>query len=97
MRPIDAIGEEAARLGIDDILYDCVRRPDAFMNRLHFPLQGDRTPEDAIVGFLEASQPRIHRAGARLGRVLSPLRAGVGRGPRSAGRCATAQARVAAG
>ncbi len=62
-----AIGEEAARLGIDDILYDYVRRPDAFMDRLHFPLQGNRTPEDAIVGFLEASQPRIHRAGARLG------------------------------
>ncbi|HJR88403.1 MAG TPA: putative glycoside hydrolase, partial [Acidimicrobiia bacterium] len=43
-----AIGEEAARLGIDDILYDYVRRPDAFMDRLHFPLQGNRTPEDAI-------------------------------------------------
>ncbi|HJU50934.1 MAG TPA: putative glycoside hydrolase [Acidimicrobiia bacterium] len=62
-----AIGEEAARLGVDDILYDYVRRPDAFMDRLHFPLQGDLTPEDAIVGFLEASQPRIHSAGARLG------------------------------
>ena len=62
-----AVGEEAARLGVDDILYDYVRRPDAFMDRLRFPLQGDETPEDAIIGFLEASQPRIHAAGARLG------------------------------
>ncbi|MGH8957523.1 MAG: putative glycoside hydrolase, partial [Acidimicrobiia bacterium] len=62
-----AIGEEAARLGVDDILYDYVRRPDAFMDQLRFPLQGEQTPEDAIVGFLEASQPRVHAAGARLG------------------------------
>lgn len=62
-----AIGEEAARLGVDDILYDYVRRPDAFMNQLRFPLQGGQSPEDAIVGFLEASRPRIHAAGARLG------------------------------
>jgi hypothetical protein len=62
-----AIGEEAARLGVDDILYDYVRRPDAYMDQLRFPLQGDQAPDDAIVGFLEASQPRIHAAGARLG------------------------------
>jgi hypothetical protein len=62
-----AIGEEAARLGVDDILYDYVRRPDAFMNQLRFPLQGELTPEDAIIGFLEESRPRIHAAGARLG------------------------------
>ncbi|HJQ96283.1 MAG TPA: putative glycoside hydrolase [Acidimicrobiia bacterium] len=62
-----AIGEEAARLGVDDILYDYVRRPDAYMDQLRFPLQGNQTAEDAIVGFLEASEPRIHAAGARLG------------------------------
>ncbi|MGH8925762.1 MAG: putative glycoside hydrolase [Acidimicrobiia bacterium] len=62
-----AIGEEAARLGVDDILYDYVRRPDAFMDQLRFPLQGSQTPEDAIIGFLQESQPRIHAAGARLG------------------------------
>ena len=62
-----AIGEEAARLGVDDILYDYVRRPDAFMDQLRFPLQGDTTPEDTIVAFLEKSYPRIHAAGARLG------------------------------
>jgi len=62
-----SIGEEAARLGVDDILYDYVRRPDAFLDRLRFPLQGGQSPEDAILGFLAESQPRIHAAGARLG------------------------------
>lgn len=62
-----AIGEEAARHGVDDILYDYVRRPDAFIEQLRFPLQGNSTPEDTIVAFLEESQPRIHAAGARLG------------------------------
>ena len=62
-----AIAEEAARLGVDDILYDYVRRPDAFMDQLHFPLQGELTPEDAVLRFLEESRARIHAAGARVG------------------------------
>lgn len=62
-----SIAEEAARLGVDDVLYDYVRRPDAFLDQLRFPLQGEQTPEEAILGFLEASQPRIHAAGARVG------------------------------
>ena len=62
-----AIAEEAAILGVDDILYDYVRRPDQFLETMRFPGQGDHTPEDAIVGFLEESLPRVHAAGARLG------------------------------
>ena len=62
-----SIGEEAARLGVDDVLYDYVRRPDAFLDQLRFPLQEEQTPEDAILAFLAESQPRIHAAGARLG------------------------------
>lgn len=62
-----AIAEEAARLGVDDILYDYVRRPDQFLETMQFPGQGDLSPEDAIVGFLAESLPRIHAAGARLG------------------------------
>lgn len=62
-----SIGEEAARLGVDDVLYDYVRRPDAFLDQLRFPLQGEQTPEQAILGFLAESQPRIHAAGARVG------------------------------
>ncbi len=62
-----AIAEEAGRLGVDDILYDYVRRPDRFLETMQFPGQGDLTPEDAIVGFLTESLPRVHAAGARLG------------------------------
>jgi hypothetical protein len=62
-----AIAEEAAVLGVDDILYDYVRRPDQFLETMEFPGQGDLGPEDAIVGFLAESLPRVHAAGARLG------------------------------
>jgi hypothetical protein len=62
-----AIAEEAARLGVDDILYDYVRRPDQFLDTMRFPGQGDASPEDAIIGFLTESLPRVHAAGARLG------------------------------
>ena len=62
-----AIAEEAARLGVDDILYDYVRRPDQFLDTMRFPGQGDLSPEDAIFEFLAESLPRIHAAGARLG------------------------------
>jgi hypothetical protein len=62
-----AIAEEAAVLGVDDILYDYVRRPDQFLETMQFPGQGDLSPEDAIVGFLAESLPRVHAAGARLG------------------------------
>ena len=62
-----ALAEEAARLGVDDILYDYVRRPDQFIETMRFPGQGDASPEDAIVGFLAESIERVHGAGARLG------------------------------
>jgi len=62
-----ALAEEAARLGVDDILYDYVRRPDQFIDTMRFPGQGDTITEDAIVGFLAESLSRVHAAGARLG------------------------------
>lgn len=62
-----ALAEEAALLGIDDILYDYVRRPDENLARMQFPGQGDADPGDAIIAFLEASITRIHEAGARMG------------------------------
>ena len=62
-----AIAEEAARLGVDDILYDYVRRPDQFLELMRFPGQGEESPEDVIVAFLEESRDRVHAAGARLG------------------------------
>lgn len=62
-----ALAEEAARLGVDDILYDYVRRPDSYLETMRFPGQGDRSPEDAIVDFLRLSEERVRAQGARLG------------------------------
>jgi hypothetical protein len=62
-----ALAEEAARMGIDDVLYDYVRRPDENIERMRFPGQGSAVPADTIVGFLEASLSRVRAAGARLG------------------------------
>ncbi len=61
-----ALAEEAVRLGVDDILYDYVRRPDHDIADMVFPGQ-DASPEDAIVDFLAESEERIHAAGGRLG------------------------------
>jgi hypothetical protein len=60
-----ALAEEAAELGVDDIMYDYVRRPDDYLENMKFPGQ-DRPPEDAIIDFLDVSQQRVHAAGARL-------------------------------
>lgn len=59
-----ALAEEAARLGVDDIMYDYVRRPDT-LSELVYPGQ-DGPPEDAIISFLSESYDRVDGAGARL-------------------------------
>ncbi|HLU53792.1 MAG TPA: putative glycoside hydrolase [Acidimicrobiia bacterium] len=59
-----ALAEEAARLGVDDIMYDYVRRPDT-LNEIVYPGQ-EGEPEDAIVSFLAESRERVHAAGARM-------------------------------
>jgi len=57
---------EAARAGVDEILYDYIRRPEG-------PLEGMRAPglkgsaEDSIVEFLAESHPRLRRAGVLQG------------------------------
>lgn len=60
-----ALAEEAASLGVDDILYDYVRRPDT-LQELVYP-GADGTPSDAIVSFLADTAPRVKAQGARLG------------------------------
>ena len=60
-----ALAEEAAELGVDDIMYDYVRRPDDYIENMLFPGQ-DRDPREAIIDFLDVSQQRVHAAGARL-------------------------------
>ncbi|MBA3844093.1 MAG: polysaccharide deacetylase family protein [Actinobacteria bacterium] len=56
----------AARAGIDDVLYDYVRRPDGPLASMSFPgLTG--TPGSAIVGFLSDSQRALARYRTYLG------------------------------
>lgn len=61
------LAEEAARAGVDDILYDYVRRPEGRLSSMRFPgLQGE-DPAPAVVGFLAASRERLEPLGARQG------------------------------
>jgi peptidoglycan/xylan/chitin deacetylase (PgdA/CDA1 family) len=56
----------AAKLGVDDILYDYVRRPDGPLDSMVFPgLTG--TPERAIVEFLAESRAALAPTGAFVG------------------------------
>lgn len=60
------IAEEAAKAGIDDILYDYVRRPDGDLRNLKMPgLKG--SPERAIVGFVRDTNERLEPYGTKLG------------------------------
>jgi hypothetical protein len=53
-----AIAVNAAKLGVDDILYDYVRRPDGPISSMRFPgLRGD--PANAIVRFLRESRQAL--------------------------------------
>lgn len=63
-----ALAEEAARLGVDDVMFDYVRRPDT-LQELVYPGQ-EGSPEDAIVNFLALSHERVGAAGARLGAAV---------------------------
>ncbi|HZB76650.1 MAG TPA: putative glycoside hydrolase [Solirubrobacteraceae bacterium] len=61
-----ALARAAAKLGVDEILYDYVRRPDGPLSSMRFPgLQG--TPEAAIVGFLRESRKALAGTNALLG------------------------------
>ncbi|MGI8774027.1 MAG: putative glycoside hydrolase [Actinomycetota bacterium] len=60
------IAEEAARIGIDDILYDYVRRPDGPLKNLKIPgLKG--SPERSIVAFVRETAKRLEPHGTKLG------------------------------
>lgn len=60
------IAEEAARLGVDDILYDYVRRPDGPIENMRLPgLTG--SPEDGVAGFLTESRARLRPLGVYQG------------------------------
>jgi hypothetical protein len=53
-----AIAVAAAKLGVDDVLYDYVRRPDGPLSSMRFPgLKG--TPEESIASFLAETQKAL--------------------------------------
>lgn len=60
------IAEEAARAGIDDILYDYVRRPDGALSGFLFPGL-DTSPESAITAFVKQTEERLRPYGTKLG------------------------------
>ena len=61
-----AVAVAAAELGVDDILYDYVRRPDGPLDTMAFPgLEGEI--DDAIVGFLAESREALRPHGTFVG------------------------------
>jgi len=61
-----AVAVAAAKLGVDEILYDYVRRPDGPEEAMMYPgLRG--TPEQAIVRFLAESRAALAGTGALVG------------------------------
>lgn len=60
------IAVAAAKLGVDDILYDYIRRPDGPLDTMVFPgFEGD--PADAIVSFLGESRKSLAKTETLLG------------------------------
>ncbi|HVM39520.1 MAG TPA: putative glycoside hydrolase, partial [Acidimicrobiia bacterium] len=54
---------EAVKAGVDDVLYDYVRRPDGLIETMKIPgLEGD--PIDSVVEFMAKSHGEIRRLGA---------------------------------
>ena len=61
-----AIAVEGAEAGVDDILYDYIRRPEGDVDSMRFPgIEG--TPEDEIVSFLAESQGPVRAERAIIG------------------------------
>ncbi len=57
---------EAARLGVDHILWDYIRRPDGAVSHMHF--EGlDGTPEDGIVAFTQTADQHLAPLGVQHG------------------------------
>jgi hypothetical protein len=63
------VAEEAAKRGVDDILYDYIRRPDGPLETMRFPeLKGGA--QASIVSFLGEARDRLEPTGAFLGASL---------------------------
>jgi hypothetical protein len=60
------IAKEAAAAGVDDILYDYVRRPDGPLENLVIPgIEG--SPEEAVAAFVRESKEQLEPYGVKLG------------------------------
>ena len=74
-----SIAVEAARLGVDEILYDYVRRPDGPIDSMRFPGLPD-SPSDEIIRFLQRTQLALKPTDALLGASIFGIAVGR-RGP----------------
>ncbi|MBI2170036.1 MAG: hypothetical protein HYU28_11150 [Actinobacteria bacterium] len=64
-----ALAVEAVEAGVDDIMYDYVRRPEGDLSEMRIPgLEG--TPEEGVVAFLEESHRELRRLGAFQGAAV---------------------------
>jgi hypothetical protein len=63
-----ALGEEAAKLGFDGIMYDYIRKPEN-TGQVYVGI-GSKTASEAIVDFLAKAAPRIRAAGAQAGAAV---------------------------
>jgi len=62
-----AIAEEAASLGIDDVLWDYLRRPEGRASSIRYAGLDGTDLAPTIVGFLAAAEQRLEPYGARQG------------------------------
>jgi len=63
------VAEEAARGGVDDILYDYIRRPDGPLDTMRFPAMKGGA-QASIVSFMGEARRRLEPTGAFLGASL---------------------------
>lgn len=64
-----ALAVEAARAGVDDIMYDYVRRPEGDLEGMMIPgLDGD--PQNAVVDFLARSHDQLRKLGVYQGAAV---------------------------
>jgi hypothetical protein len=61
------VAVEAARAGVDDILYDYVRRPDGPLSSMVFPGIEGRAPEKVVAAFLRETREALAPTKAYLG------------------------------
>ncbi len=62
------LGEEATKLGFDEIMYDYIRKPEN-EGQVYKGI-GDRTPRQAVADFVEVASKRIHAVNGKIGAAV---------------------------